>query len=311
MPQITAANVQGVGIESATNTVKRTYWRAPANSVTTAATITRGAVVVADLAARGAATFSGSTRSSVGGTPAYTADASAQDVMANVIIADSGASTYRAPVHILADQTLTAGNVGNFYVGGRVRAQVSGRTDFQTSGAIAAGDRLTIAQESTYLGTFRKAVNGETVWAIALQAVSSAAVGTLIDVQLVEPYQLVTDTGGPEITTALTATDATRIVFVATRACQFVGVSVAFTTASTSGTLQIEKCTGTTAPGSGTSLLTGTVSLSGTANTVVSGTRVGTVASYTLAAGDRLGIVIAGTMTNLAGGICSISLQPI
>lgn len=112
-------------------------------------------------------------------------------------------------------------------------------------------------------------------------------------------------------TDTITATDASRFVFIATRPMRFKGVSICFTTGSTSGTLQIEKLTGTAAPGGGTNLLTGTVSLAGVANTVASGTPIATVASLTLAAGDRLGIVIAGTMTNLVNCRMNISLAPV
>lgn len=113
------------------------------------------------------------------------------------------------------------------------------------------------------------------------------------------------------VAVTLTATDASRNVFIATRACRFKAVSVIWTTGSSSGTLNIEKCTGTTAPGSGTALLTGNVSLAGTGNTVATGTLIATVASLTLAAGDRLGIVIAGTMTSLANCTCTIMVTPV
>lgn len=109
------------------------------------------------------------------------------------------------------------------------------------------------------------------------------------------------------VNVALTATDATRTVFVATYPCKVLAVKEVHSTASTSGTLTLEKCTGTVAPGSGDVLLTATMSLAGTANTVVSGT-VLTNGIATLAAGDRLSIKIAGTMTNLAGGLVSIML---
>ena len=66
--------------------------------------------------------------------------------------------------------------------------------------------------------------------------------------------------------------------------------------------------------GSGTVLLTGTIDLSsGTgpaANTIVNGVLIATVASLTFAAGDRVSIKIAGTMTALAGAIVSIGLAP-
>lgn len=108
------------------------------------------------------------------------------------------------------------------------------------------------------------------------------------------------------VNVSLTATDATRTVYVATYPCKLTYVNRVFSTASTSGTLTLEKCTGTTAPGSGTALLTATVALSGTANTTVAGTPVATTA-VNMAVGDRLGIVIAGTMTSLAG--CVVGIQ--
>lgn len=73
------------------------------------------------------------------------------------------------------------------------------------------------------------------------------------------------------------------------------------TVASTSGTVMPEKASGTTAVGSGTDLLTGTVSLGGTANTVVSGTLVSSASDRRFKTGDRLGLDFAGTMTNLVG----------
>jgi len=93
----------------------------------------------------------------------------------------------------------------------------------------------------------------------------------------------------------------TRSVFVCKRPMRLVSVGLVYGVASTSGTMQVEKLTGTTAPGSGTNLLTGTISMSSTANTVNSGTLIATVASLTFAAGDRVGFVFAGTMTNLVG----------
>jgi hypothetical protein len=80
---------------------------------------------------------------------------------------------------------------------------------------------------------------------------------------------------------------------------QVVGASLVFSTASSSGTVQIEKATGTTAPGSGTALLTGTMSTAGTANTVVNGTVVSNPNTLTLNPGDRLNVVIGGTQTGL------------
>jgi hypothetical protein len=110
----------------------------------------------------------------------------------------------------------------------------------------------------------------------------------------------------------ISATDASRSVYIATSPMRFNAVSYSHTVGSTSGTLQIEKLTGTTAPGSGTVLLTGTIDMSAAtaANTVVNGVLIATLASLLLATGDRLGIKIGGTLTSLAGAIASISVTP-
>lgn len=97
------------------------------------------------------------------------------------------------------------------------------------------------------------------------------------------------------------ATATTESVFIAPFALELVGFQIVFGTASSSGTITIEKLTGTTAPGGGTALLTGTVSTAGTANTVLKGTLIGAPGSLQLAAGDRLGLVFAGTATGLVG----------
>lgn len=98
-------------------------------------------------------------------------------------------------------------------------------------------------------------------------------------------------------TTPATAVNFGRI-FIADRPCEVVSVQCVFGTASTSGTLQIEKLTGTQALDAGTVILTATMSLSGTADTVVTGTLAAGVAKQ-LAPGDRLALKDAGTLTNL------------
>lgn len=107
------------------------------------------------------------------------------------------------------------------------------------------------------------------------------------------------------------STDTTRNIFIADAAYLVTAVREVHGTASSSGTLNIEKLTGTTAAGSGTAMLTGTISLAGTANTVLSGTLTATTATLTLAAGDRIGGVLAGTLTNLAGCVVVLTMQRI
>jgi hypothetical protein len=86
-------------------------------------------------------------------------------------------------------------------------------------------------------------------------------------------------------------------------------VSAVFGTTSTSGTLQVEVATGTQAVAAGTNQLTGTVSLSGTANTTVNGTLI--ASPTTISAGARVNLIFAGTVTNLANCVITVALQRI
>lgn len=88
-----------------------------------------------------------------------------------------------------------------------------------------------------------------------------------------------------------------------------VGASAVFGTASTSGTLQVEVATGTQAVGAGTNQLTGTISLAGTANTTVNGTVI--ASPTTITAGARVNLIFAGTVTNLANCVVTVTLQRI
>lgn len=86
-------------------------------------------------------------------------------------------------------------------------------------------------------------------------------------------------------------------------------VTVNFGTTSTSGTLQVEVATGTQAVGAGVNQLTGTMSLSGTANTVVNGTVI--ASPTTITAGARINLIFAGTVTGLANASITVALQRI
>jgi len=144
-----------------------------------------------------------------------------------------------------------------------------------------------------------------------IEVSNGAGPSTLVKPQLVEVYQYFA--AGVPSPTSQVVFIAPPIASVATGATplgnyRLVGVSATFTTASTSGTLQITHDTGVSAPGSGTALLGSTVSLSGTANTVVSGVPSASVslANQTISPGDRLSLVFAGTLTNLVN--LSVSL---
>jgi hypothetical protein len=104
----------------------------------------------------------------------------------------------------------------------------------------------------------------------------------------------------------LTATLVSQPVFIADSTYQVTGAKCVPTTLSVSGTFQVEVESGTTAIGSGTNQLTSSISLSGTANTVVSGTLI--ASPTTINAGDRVSTIMGGVLTGLVG-TCTIYMK--
>lgn len=107
----------------------------------------------------------------------------------------------------------------------------------------------------------------------------------------------------------------TRSIMTAPRAMQLVGVTLAYgVVAGQACAVQIEKCTTTTAPGSGTALLTNNTNsgfdATATANTPQTGTLTGTTASLQFAAGDRLSMKW-GTSTSCVGAVLTFLFKPI
>lgn len=132
---------------------------------------------------------------------------------------------------------------------------------------------------------------------------NGASASTLVGLQVVEPLQYFSaGVPSPLSQVVLIVPPAASVATGALPlgSYKFAGISATFTTTSTSGTVQVFHDTGVTAPGSGTALCN-TVSLAGTANTVVSGLPLATVsaANQLLSAGDRLTLTFAGTLTNL------------
>jgi len=76
--------------------------------------------------------------------------------------------------------------------------------------------------------------------------------------------------------------------------------------------VRVRKCTGTTAPASGSAVHTADFDLTSgvTANTVTTGTLTTTDADRCLVAGDRLALDFGGTLTGLVG-VVTISLRKI
>lgn len=143
-------------------------------------------------------------------------------------------------------------------------------------------------------------------------AVDFAADQLTIGTVPVSPYRTVS------VSLSTNALCIDQNVFIADRALQVTRIDYNHATAGTDGSavnLQVAKQTGTQAIGSGTNLLTNNTNAGfnckATINTVQNGTLTGTTASLQLAAGDRLALDFAGTVTSLAGVTVTIQLKPI
>lgn len=109
------------------------------------------------------------------------------------------------------------------------------------------------------------------------------------------------------VTRTLNALDVSSVLFVADGNYQVDSVRAVWgVVGGAAAVLNVEKLTGTTAPGSGTALLTSNLDLTSTANTVNTGTLTGTTANLQLASGDRLGVKLGGVLTGLVG--CAITV---
>ncbi len=101
--------------------------------------------------------------------------------------------------------------------------------------------------------------------------------------------------------------------FIAPYKCVVLKIEAVWRTASSSGTLNIERLQGTEAKDAGDDLLSSTIDLSGAAETVNTGTLISgaNAAPLELAAGNRLGLVNGGTLTSGADLCVTVELAPI
>lgn len=90
-------------------------------------------------------------------------------------------------------------------------------------------------------------------------------------------------------------------VFIADKPCILKRVEFVIAATAALATLDLKKCTGTTAPASGTTMLASTIALDTTANTVTNKSLTTTAANLFLQPGDRIGADYSGTLTGLSG----------
>lgn len=98
--------------------------------------------------------------------------------------------------------------------------------------------------------------------------------------------------------------------FIASRPYEVMEVRAVWSTASSSGTLMLERLQGTTAQGSGDDVLAATIDTSGTANTVVVRQKTD-LQNRELLPGNRLALEDGGTLTGLADLTVTVLLKPL
>jgi hypothetical protein len=132
---------------------------------------------------------------------------------------------------------------------------------------------------------------------------------TEINNQFINPTMLRTVTYNEQNNSSL----ITSPFFIADQAYTITAISYVHKTqgSAAGAVVSVTKDTGTTAPGAGVATMTGTFDAHGTANaTVVNATLTATAANLTLAVGDRLSVLFAGTLTALAGVVITVSMIP-
>jgi hypothetical protein len=178
-------------------------------------------------------------------------------------------------------------------------------TELDTSGALAYTGAVTLASTLGVTG-LTTATGGITVPTGKTVAVTDSA-GLTANSVIVPMYELLTDNQNQVAAASYAVSHTIFVNDNVSGTYKIAAVSVSFGTASTSGTLQVEVATGTQAIAAGTNNLTGTISLSGTANTTVNGTVIGS--PTTIAAGNRINLIFGGTVTNLANATITVVLQ--
>jgi len=231
----------------------------------------------------------------------------------------SETNTLAAPLRAGQKVTITAASVGS---GGTRAVTVASAVDQGGDTVItfaAAGDYiclesvpLTISAGSATVYAWKvghkEGVSGITLTATSQYSADVLKVGSVI----VSPYKYVV------VNNLLNSACIDQNIFIADRAYKVTACYEVHGTLGTNGSavnVNLEKLTGTTAPGSGTQLLTDNTNAGfdckATINTVQTGTLTSTAADLTLAAGDRLGLNFTGTVTALAGQVVTVQLKPV
>lgn len=212
---------------------------------------------------------------------------------------DAGAVT----VDVTQETGTTAPGLGTSILNAAVSAKTTANTvnNPSLSGTAAnlklsAGSRLSVKLTGTLTSLAGLVVN------VYLQSYSLTSIGPGYYGQVDVNFNLLAN-----------GSQGTQSFFIADRDYEVVDASAIWSVAGTDGgtvtyDIQIDK--GTTAPGSGTSISTGAVSVKTTANTTSVLPLSTSRRNRLLSQGDRLSLVMAGTLTSLAGFDATVSLLP-
>jgi len=100
-----------------------------------------------------------------------------------------------------------------------------------------------------------------------------------------------------------TAASIDSNIFIADKPCILKEVKYVNTISAASATLDLKKCTGTTVPASGTTMLSAAIALDTTINTVTTRTLTSTAANLVLQPGDRIAADLTGTITGISTAV--------
>lgn len=247
-----------------------------------------GAASVTGGAGGGGATGNGGAASLIGGAATSTAGVGGAVTITGGLGTTTGAG---------GAVTITSGAAGSTGVAGAVNIAVGAAT-------AGAGSAVTITGGNGAGGT----AAGGNVNLVPGTAVSTGAPGE-IQVNSAAGLFEAAWVQGPTANVPVSGTNYS--FFLAGRAYRVKSVKLVCASTGTVGTVDITKDTGTTAAGGGTSCLTAPSAFNTTSQTVVTPALATSVATLTLAAGDRLAFKMGGTVGSLIGAVISVTLVPV
>lgn len=181
---------------------------------------------------------------------------------------------------------------------------------FAMRGAKTSGDTIKVAKRIKITGTFTKgALQYLSGTAGKITETNPIAVGALVQVvgRATTTTEAILNADVPHLTVTATLSGAAPATaanfgtfFTSDRNWRVLGGREVHRTAAAGTTVTVEKLTSAQAKAAGVNVLSGTLSMAGTADTPIAGSPSTTVANARLKPGDRLGLVDAGTLTGLA-----------